>query len=415
MYNPLTERLAGKDEYPSAVVLSIRHDQHLWCTIGPPIRTSRALLGRGKHIWLVREYVPGDNKTLPSLNGDEMSMKTAWRNNQKTPESMIYSSIKLPVLGLVKFECGGDAIFSGVTGYPMTVRNLRSNFLCDYEDPTSETPVLHRLILSTVGRPMWSYTTDLDLLTGFRDALQAHQRLCDRRILHRDISADNILLSKDSTAPFRGFIIDLDFVHIDDLTIQQPEVTLKMNVIRQNRFLSPEPMTRTHPIFEGTPQFMSRALLLQAENGVTRFVHGPNDDVESFIWVLSYCVMRNLHHQASHHALEDIRDQSASLQSVFREAFGQVTAWNLASHRHSNADALEFPITRAIDKIIEAFMSEALIDLFVDFQVLLADAHKPRPYSTPLTHDILLTKVGKAIAKLDGVIRSPTPTNIPKS
>jgi hypothetical protein len=167
---------------------------------------------------------------------------------------------------------------------------------------------------------------------------------------------------------------------------------------------------------------MSRALLKQANNGVTRFVHGPNDDVESFIWVLSYCVMRNLYHQASHHALEDIRYQSTYLQFVFREAFGQVTACNLVFHRHGNADALEFPRKHAIDKIIAAFMSKALIDLFIDFQVILADAHKPRPYSTPLTHDILLTKVNNSIAKLDGEIRSPPqpipgdriPTNIPR-
>jgi hypothetical protein len=43
-------------------------------------------------------------------------------------------------------------------------------------------------------------------------------------------------LSKDSTAPLRGFITDLDFAHINDLTVQQP----------------PEPMSHTHKTFEVT-------------------------------------------------------------------------------------------------------------------------------------------------------------------
>jgi hypothetical protein len=74
-----------------------------------------------------------------------------------------------------------DSILPGVHGHSITVRNLRSglhdrNFLSDYDSDDSKlpkTPILHRLILNTaVGCPMWTYTTDLDLLTGFRDALQ---------------------------------------------------------------------------------------------------------------------------------------------------------------------------------------------------------------------------------------------------
>jgi serine/threonine protein kinase len=48
----------------------------------------------------------------------------------------------------------------------------------------------------------------------------AHQRLCNAGILHRDISAGNVLLSKANTAPFRGFITDLDFAHIKKETIR---------------------------------------------------------------------------------------------------------------------------------------------------------------------------------------------------
>jgi hypothetical protein len=180
-------RLTRKNEYPTAIRSSIGHDQRL-CTIGPRIGTSLSLLGRGTHVWLVRESAPGDSKNFSSLNGDEIIMKTARRNNCRTPEPMIYPSIKPPILGLAKFECVGDVMFPavdiilpGVPGHPITVRNLRSglhdrDFLsnCDYEESNLPgMPILHRLILNTtVGRPMWTYTTDLDLLNGFRDALK---------------------------------------------------------------------------------------------------------------------------------------------------------------------------------------------------------------------------------------------------
>jgi serine/threonine protein kinase len=77
----------------------------------------------------------------------------------------------------------------------------------------------------------------------------AHQRLCNAGILHRDISAGNVLLSKTNSAPFRGFITDLDFAHIKEETIQEPKVTMQPSVVRQHRHLSPQPMTRTHTIF----------------------------------------------------------------------------------------------------------------------------------------------------------------------
>ena len=74
--------------------------------------------------------------------------------------------------GLAKFECGGDVKYAG---YPITVQNLRShsvhNFLPE-GDINPPTPVLHRLILGTVGRPLWEYTSDFDLIAGFRDALK---------------------------------------------------------------------------------------------------------------------------------------------------------------------------------------------------------------------------------------------------
>jgi hypothetical protein len=78
-------------------------------------------------------------------------------------------------------------------------------------DINPPTPVLHRLVLGTVGRPLWEYTSELDLLTGFRAALQGESLLIisrshlslpfssqghyDRGVFHRDIPG-NIMLTE---------------------------------------------------------------------------------------------------------------------------------------------------------------------------------------------------------------------------
>jgi len=98
-----------------------------------------------------------------------MIMKTAWRSSARTSESDIYMSIDQAPEGLAKFECGGDVKFAG---YPITVQNLRSQVrkFIPEGDNDPPTPVLNRLVLGTIGRPIWEYTSELDLLTGFRDA-----------------------------------------------------------------------------------------------------------------------------------------------------------------------------------------------------------------------------------------------------
>ncbi|KAF8232704.1 hypothetical protein L208DRAFT_1560975 [Tricholoma matsutake] len=67
-------------------------------------------------------------------------------------------SIDQPPEGLAKFECGGDVNFAG---YPITVHSEPVRNLLPEGDFH---PVVHRLILRTVGRPLWEYTSDRDLL-----------------------------------------------------------------------------------------------------------------------------------------------------------------------------------------------------------------------------------------------------------
>jgi hypothetical protein len=165
-----TTKLTGQsaeDTYPSALVSC---GGRQWCTIGSPIWSSLSFLGRGTNVWRVRECVR-DNNHPRRLARDVRIMKTAWRSSVSTSESDIYMSIPDPYPeGVAEFECGGDVKFP-LNGFPITVWNLRNE---DRQNllPGTSTPVLHRLILRTVGRPMWQYVSEKDLLTGFRDAIR---------------------------------------------------------------------------------------------------------------------------------------------------------------------------------------------------------------------------------------------------
>ncbi|OTA80657.1 hypothetical protein M434DRAFT_40850, partial [Hypoxylon sp. CO27-5] len=74
------------------------------------------------------------------------------------------------------------------------------------------------LIISPVGRVINDFNTISELLQAIRDAIKAHQSLYKTgRILHRDISSNNIIITKPDTADgFKGMLIDLDLAKVKD-------------------------------------------------------------------------------------------------------------------------------------------------------------------------------------------------------
>ena len=146
---------------------------------------------------------------------------------------------------------------------------------------------------------------------------------------------------------------------------------------------------------------MARRILLQGVNiSVGRIVHEAAHDVESFIWVLSYSVMRNLYHRASERSTsKEIRNERITFRNLFSQAFGQTTPRSIAVQRQSGSFCLVFPEDEGVNKIISSFMSNALISLFKDLQGLVH--HATDPFNpTPLTHTDLLAVINNAINSL---------------
>ncbi|OAA36457.1 serine/threonine-protein kinase Sgk2 [Metarhizium rileyi] len=72
--------------------------------------------------------------------------------------------------------------------------------------------ILRVLAISPPGRPISQFESVAELLEGLRDALKVHQSLyMDGKILHRDISENNIIITDPKIADgFKGMLIDLD-------------------------------------------------------------------------------------------------------------------------------------------------------------------------------------------------------------
>ncbi|KAL1744671.1 hypothetical protein HDZ31DRAFT_3449, partial [Schizophyllum fasciatum] len=109
-------------------------------------------------------------------------------------------------------------------------------------------------------KSVW-FSSKEELLSGIRDAVEAHHALYLLKILHCDVSEQNVMLRQRGATERlrRGLLIDLDCATLS------PGLNLR------------------HPLATGTLPFMSSALLLQPH-----IPHAPVHDLESFLYVLMW-------------------------------------------------------------------------------------------------------------------------------
>ncbi|KAI9436793.1 hypothetical protein F5148DRAFT_989669 [Russula earlei] len=121
--------------------------------------------------------------------------------------------------------------------------------------------VHYQLVLNMLGQLLSTFGSTWELCQVIRDAMIAHTDAYNKaKILHRDVSAGNILIAPDRS----GLLIDWD-------------MSKRMDVTQQRQ-----------PSHMGTWQFISTGLLLHPHTQP----HQISDDIESFYWVLIYIVMK---------------------------------------------------------------------------------------------------------------------------
>ncbi|KAG1719222.1 hypothetical protein EDB19DRAFT_1861120 [Suillus lakei] len=340
-------------EYPSFLVsMGATGDTCLWKTKGPPVWSSLSLLGRGTATW--RAVVPSNK---PEKDEVIVILKTLWRSQTRQSESNIYGRIKLPLPGVAEFSLGDDVRIplAKETHARVTIGTLRSLVLDD-DAGVLDDPVLHRLVLNTVGLPLWDAGTTKDLILGSLTALKGHQGLVEQGILHRDMSPGNIFIGGPGCAEgWEGFVADLEFA-----SVAQPETE---TVVSLHPLPPSAGQLNTRGIFleetvlssskvpgaeiTGTALFMAEELLslmLLPDNRkirpaqIKREVH---HDLESFILVLFYSVMkRGLERRLWY----DKPDKESQIQQLYRTLFGGHTIRLIRLGRSSFLDESDPPV-----------------------------------------------------------------------
>ncbi|RDX49492.1 hypothetical protein OH76DRAFT_1556421 [Lentinus brumalis] len=343
-------------EYPRFLVkMSLHPTAATWKTFGLPLWSSHSLFGRGTSVW---RAVSGSG-TVPQI------LKNAWRSASRRSEIEIYDKIKATL---------GDAVFKGIAtahaasgdvyyepGQRVTVSHLRRGL-----SPLAFVDaVLYRIALNEFGKPIWRYRSPSQFIGAILSALAASEELSRHKILHRDISAGNVLIkvlplyhsqfvmkmdeeTGRQTMTLRewieeaeldtneGFLIDFEFA-----SFAEPPTQVVSQPILVPGHASPEASSQgKHCQFQdvpiitpdkepgdgitGTTVFMAAALLraIRSDLKITRtFAH----DAESFGYVILYSLYK--------HASEDPQGASASLLAEFKEFFSAKDVAGLLGNR----------------------------------------------------------------------------------
>ncbi|TFK52756.1 hypothetical protein OE88DRAFT_1656324 [Heliocybe sulcata] len=262
-------------------------DEEKYITIGPPLFSSNAVLGRGTRTWLAVP-VPGTVDHPERSNDDHfVIIKDSWRDVSRACEGDIYKEIYGDAghaYGIARIRSDTDLYdpdrddSDGSNDVHHTIAEWVSEFL----GRRFRRRIHHRTIMDSVGIDLGRFKSTRDLLEGIRDAVKGHRHMSDKGILHRDISAYNVMLSaypeKENGA--KGFLIDMDYATVlgskgsdDDLL----EIT-------------------------GTTAFLSIARIEDDEEVEP---HRKWNDLESFFWVTAYIVVR---HAQTTYTVEKIVD-----------------------------------------------------------------------------------------------------------
>ncbi|KAJ3550718.1 hypothetical protein NM688_g5012 [Phlebia brevispora] len=280
-----------------------------WLTIAM-VWSSLSLVGRGTTVWLVKELLNGKPQ------GAVKVMKTAWRSSRRMPEAKIYKALQNQQAYrshpcVAKFDTGDDVCFQDKPEDTISVAALRATGVIPL-DTAEEDKILHRIFLSPVGRPIWEYETEGMLIRGIKAAIQGHKFLYEHGILHRDISAGNVLLAQNPEQESEGFITDLDYAWISN----DSDPAKSVREVPHGGHITASAL--------GTYQFMAARILklmkLSQTNKARRarplkIVNQVRDDLESFLWVFCYAIMR-------HHMVRYPSDSDA--QREFHTSFGHL-------------------------------------------------------------------------------------------
>nr|GAT49275.1 predicted protein [Mycena chlorophos] len=190
----------------------LEHQQELihCLTIGPPLFVARSESKRATRVYrvVVEEDLDNNNLNAP-LPVRVYALKDLWHEIGRREEVDFYD--------LVARHCAENGIDMEKAGMARCHGNLNldrpgPHLIADWDLASHGTAKRHhtRILLSPVGRPIHEFPSTMKLAAAFHAAVIHLKIAYDAGVLHRDVSANNVLLVEDPSSKISGFLVDYD-------------------------------------------------------------------------------------------------------------------------------------------------------------------------------------------------------------
>ncbi|KAJ2914090.1 hypothetical protein MD484_g6303, partial [Candolleomyces efflorescens] len=221
------------------------------------------ILGRGTICWRVAH----------PENGEELLIKDSWRSEDRISEYVhLQEAVGTP--GVVQMlSCESDR------GQTRSLRAFGTRVPTGFANRIET-----RVVLRCYGNPVVVFTSAKKVLYALRDAIAGHRRLFKKGLLHRDVSAQNVLFGQPGAEEGdRGVLIDLD------MSTRQGDSGI-------------------HPVTDwtiGTILYQS-VMVISSRSASVPLPHDHLDDLESFFYILAHIVYGHDRHGSLHKLSSDM-------------------------------------------------------------------------------------------------------------
>ncbi|KAJ7089183.1 hypothetical protein B0H15DRAFT_907978 [Mycena belliarum] len=274
-------------------------------TIGPALSTSDGLFSRATLVYrvILEEDVDSECPTIYAL-------KDSWRQRCRRPEVDFHDTIakhcelngiNMDEKGMAR--CHGSVDLSIATSDLVPDHDPAFHSTCSSKLDKADLERCHmRTLLTPVGVGLHTFKCTKDFAQALLTAIEHHEIANAAGVLHRDVSEGNVLFQEicHAIGTSRAFLVDWDYAEFTSTGLQNFEKWFPERVKATDGYDNIENSLKD---LTGTFPFLAIELIDE-----TTVCHAAHHDLESFYWLLLWCILRyTAHtHRKGRHACRSI-------------------------------------------------------------------------------------------------------------
>ncbi|KAG1736396.1 uncharacterized protein EDB91DRAFT_1250009 [Suillus paluster] len=137
-------------------------------------------------------------------DGVEYALKDCWVDEAKKDHEEKVLEMVRGIPNVVTLIATWDVEYEGEPDSTLRIHNRHRKF-----SPEFRCKYHQRMLLTPCGEPLSTFSTKRELISAFRDLVVTHKAMTERKVLHRDLSPNNLIIYKGC-----GFFIDFDHAQI---------------------------------------------------------------------------------------------------------------------------------------------------------------------------------------------------------